>query len=90
MENLISRDALLEEYEWLKKNTGAYNHAELDEHIERIKKAPAIDAVEVVRCRDCIHRTRSLFYHPELVYCTHQETHRMHDYYCAHGKKEEK
>lgn len=47
MSDLISRSALLEEFEWLKDNTGAYNHAALDDHIQRIKNAPAVDAEPV-------------------------------------------
>lgn len=46
--DLISRSALLEEFEWLKANTGTYNHAELDEHIQRINNTSAVDT-EVVR-----------------------------------------
>lgn len=45
--DLISRSALLEQYEWIKENTGTYNHAELDEHIRRIKNAPAVGAEPV-------------------------------------------
>lgn len=45
--DLISRSALQAEFEWLKRNTGAYNHPALDEHIERINKAPAIDTEPV-------------------------------------------
>ena len=41
--DLISRKALIAEFEWLKQNTGAYNHAALDEHIVRIKRAPAVE-----------------------------------------------
>ena len=47
MGDLISRSALLEEFEWLKENTGTYNHAALDEHIQRIKNAPTVDAEPV-------------------------------------------
>ena len=90
MSNLIDRDALLEEYEWLKKNTGAYNHAELDEHIERIMRATIIDAVPVVRCVECKHRHKPLYPHPTMIWCPLIEHHHHPDWFCAYGKKEEK
>ena len=42
-DDLISRAALIAEFEWLKQNTGAYNHPAIDENIERIRRAPAVD-----------------------------------------------
>ena len=88
MANLIDRDALLEEYEWLKKNTGAYNHAELDEHIGRIMRATTIDGVPIVRCGECIHRRKPLYPHPSLVWCQLIEHHRSPDWFCADGRRE--
>ena len=58
--DLISRSALLEEYKWLKENTDSYYHTELDEHIQRIKNAPAVDA-EPVRHGRWIHDINNLF-----------------------------
>lgn len=59
--DLISRSALLEEfgeepYCWFE-----YDDAEMQQHndwlyyTDCVKKAPAVDAVEVVRCKDCKH-----------------------------------
>lgn len=56
MNDLISRSALIEEYEWLKSQVNSSSVSEIEEHIERIKKAPAVDAVLVVRCKDCQHQ----------------------------------
>ena len=54
--DLISRSALIKEYEWLKSQVNSSSVSEIEEHIERIKKAPAVDAVLVVRCKDCQHQ----------------------------------
>lgn len=58
-DDLISRSALLEE---LSKGTiitddlyGMGIMAGNDHAIKKIKEAPAVDAVEVVRCKDCKH-----------------------------------
>ncbi len=47
--DLISRKALLEEYEWLMTQTSDYNKPALQEHIDRINRQPAIDAEPVKR-----------------------------------------
>ena len=86
--DLISRSALLEEYKWLKENTDSYYHTELDEHIQRIKNAPTIDAVEVVRCGNCIHR-EVFFNDPTQMFC-HKWLRTMDTdlaFYCAYGEK---
>lgn len=51
--DLISRSALLEEFEWLKMTVGVGSVNDIDDAIERIKKAQTVDAVEVIRCKDC-------------------------------------
>lgn len=52
-DDLISRSALLEDFEWLRMTVGSGSVNDIDDAIERIKKAPAIDAEPVIRCRDC-------------------------------------
>lgn len=42
--DLISRSALLEEYEWLKSVVNPCSVAEVEEHMERIRNAPAVEA----------------------------------------------
>ena len=71
MSDLISRDALLEDLResvnWLHKIYGDLKYedekricgaeiASFSEVIMRVKDAPAVDAVEVVRCKDCANR----------------------------------
>ena len=50
-----------------------------------ISAAPTIDAVEVVRCRDCKH------YQPEpmgsVLYCYQNRRWTEPDFYCADGEK---
>ena len=49
---LIDADALFAEFE----NVDWYNNADRDEIAELlVLQAPTIDAVSVVRCRECIH-----------------------------------
>lgn len=52
-----------------------------------IDEAPTIDAVEVVRCKDCIHTTRSKV-NPEKIICclTLMCGTTEPDFFCAHGE----
>ena len=50
---LIDADALFKAFE----KTAWYNNADRDEIAEEILlQMPTVDAVEVIRCKDCIHR----------------------------------
>lgn len=48
--------------------------------------APTIDAVPVVRCRECIYATRP---GDNIVYCDNFERDMMPDDYCSVGEKKE-
>ena len=78
MEDLISRDALLE---------FARNHVGGTVDCNDIARFPAIDAVEVVRCGECIHATRSPWGHPTLKWCPMQDMHKRPDWFCADGRR---
>lgn len=93
MSNLIDRDELLV-VPYVRK---VVEYDELGEFItfhavseEDIKNASAVDAVEVVRCGECIHSRPPLFPHPTKLFCTIIEHSRGPDWFCADGKKEEK
>lgn len=92
MNDLISRSALLEEfgeepYCWFE-----YDDAEIQQHndwlyyTDCVKKSSAVDAVEVVRCKDCKHRD------PEDKRCDHHmggniPFSRKDDDFCSYGER---
>ena len=54
--DLISRSALLERLAFKRMGSMERNtYPGLESAIAQVKKAPAVDAVEVVRCKDCKH-----------------------------------
>lgn len=55
--------------------------------IDIFKNIPTVDAVEVVRCRDCVYLTRSPWNRPDLGWCKLYGHNRKMDYYCASGEK---
>ena len=56
MENdLISRSALIDQLERLATHEDAWRQSCILGIVRTIDKAPAVDAVEVVRCKDCKH-----------------------------------
>lgn len=56
---------------------------------QNIKDMPIIDAVPVVRCRECIWYTKRMCYHPRFEYvCEIPPT--MFDFdYCRYGERKE-
>lgn len=82
MSDLISRSALLEEF--------AGNGFLLESIVRHcIEKAPAVDAVEVIHCRECEHWRPSPFRDPVLGWCIVAGHHRRPDYYCADADPKE-
>lgn len=51
MGRLIDADELTKEFEWLESQ--ANDKDRVQDAMQRIKKAPTVDAVEVIRCKDC-------------------------------------
>lgn len=58
---------------------------------EAIAEAPTIDAVEIVRCKDCVHfRTYALASDAEVLTDCAVHTHRpQEDGYCSYGERED-
>ena len=86
MDDLISRKALLKE---LRRELAEG----IESAIDTIKSAPSVDAVEVVRCKDCIH-----WYEPDEVClkiysdgCVSQYAwqNRNPDDFCSYGERKE-
>lgn len=55
-----------------------------------VEDTPTIDAVEVVRCKDCAYYRPSPFGHPKKGWCTICGHHRSPGFYCANAYKKEK
>ena len=66
--------------------------------LTEVYAAPTVDAVPVVRCRDCIHRYTEncpMFFHASYWHEGYEEyvdddtDHTEDDYFCAEGKRKE-
>ena len=87
-EDLISRSALMEK---LGERARKYEYSEcteltIYEDMHEVKIAPAVDAVEVVRCRECKHCD------PENYHCDHPmgtvaPLRREPDDFCSYGER---
>ena len=99
--DLISRSALQKLFNDV--SSGLLSYAELSkdaEHIvraclmitEMINDAPMVDAVEVVRCRDCVHQRRSTIFDGQM-YCSRIDSDYSglgeDDDYCSYGRRRE-
>ena len=79
--DLISRDALLAEYD--RVHVGEPGRAR-----KLIAEAPAVDAVEVVRCKDCERGEPSLIRNGEIL-CEWWRCHTRCDGFCHMGVKKD-
>lgn len=67
---------------------GCCMHAKHDpEGCALIDSAPTVDAVEVVRCENCLHWCRNRCTPLGSCYCECNGMYRPADFYCAYGKK---
>ena len=62
-----------------------------DTLVRNLDDMPTIDAVEVVRCGECIHHEepRDTFL-KAFVWCNFYNTHKLKDGYCNCGERKEK
>ena len=96
MENekrLIDANALKSEFEWLKSVVNESSKDEVMDVMQRIDNAPTVDAVEVVRCEDCLYRSQypdeSGHYKCGGLLTEDEELLLMvkPDFFCAYGEK---
>ena len=85
---LINADALMQEaYESEDYNRATDNYDLPVVAVYDIENAPTIDAVCVVRCRDCVYHATS--YSEECVYCNMLCRAVPEDGYCMYGERRE-
>lgn len=98
MSRYIDADALIE---YLKKIWGRLDEDDwyeaqakdaLEDDIEIVNKQPTVDAVQVVRCRECVHgldskRCGGAIFDDNVIWCTHIGEYFTKDHYCADGER---
>ena len=80
---LIDANALKSEFEWLLSVVNLCNKDKIRDTIERIEKAPTVDAVDVVRCKDCRFKTE--LGQPNIL-CYQMKD----DDFCSYGERKDK
>ena len=93
MADLISREALLRNARKLMDYDEAYgelypfriNAVE----VAAIKAAPAVDAVEVVRCKDCVYWTRVNKHTGKCPFLIGEHQYAGDNHYCSCGERRE-
>lgn len=85
-EKLISADKLIMTLESMR---GSRTHATIDNIIYNLKIAPAVDAVEVVRCGECFYHKDSCFAGEGNIYCDVHMKYFPKDGFCSSGERRE-
>lgn len=83
MADLIERDALYDKMEVRYKFSSGEAHKVYGTVIDDICDAPSIDAVPVVRCKDC----RRLYFKDMSAYCPHKVGACRPDDFCSYGER---
>ena len=82
---LIDGNALMDEA----NSDGAYGYVDA----KQISEAPTIDAVEIVRCRDCKHyrpQKKSAHWENRANYCNRIVTIKVRPYdFCSYGERKD-
>lgn len=86
MNDLISRKELLESIEKVSVKGNVLD----DDWVYRfVQEFPSIDAVQVVRCKDCIHSTSQVSDDEDTYFCN-AHYHGVHSLeFCNHGERKE-
>lgn len=86
--DLISREAAIDALHTLSMYYGPYAEKALKEGGEKLKRLPAVDAVGVVRCKDCVYRGNLDICPMTYEYPTdHAFDMTDNDDFCSKGKK---
>ena len=92
MARLIDADALMQTYAKFvapSNNSDFENEPTWNDAVSLLESAPTVDAVEVVRCKDCKHNYHNMIPGGEAEYgCTKCiELQITADFYCAWGER---
>lgn len=98
MSDLISKKAVMEELLAIQDVTYMSTCLTVDEckgkrwmiarALNAVKDAPTVDAVEVVRCKDCKYSTPDIM-SEDYIACWERNTVMPNDGFCSYGKRKE-
>jgi hypothetical protein len=80
-ERLVDANELVAEFEWLQSQVSSERVMELQDYIQRIKDAPTVDAVPVVRCKDC------KFWDGDFNWCDRKCVRMQENDFCSYGER---
>lgn len=85
MDDLIRRGDVLGN---INKRRYHFGKAAFDEAYKAVYKAPAVDAVHVVRCRECKY-SEQCAETDQRVWCIKRGMSKANEWYCADGERKE-
>lgn len=81
MADLIDRHKAIEQAVNESQSEGAYGYLDTKSIVDMLEGLPTIDAVEVVRCKDCVYRRGDA--------CDYADFWLQDDYFCSEGVRKE-
>ncbi len=88
MNDSISRQAAIDKAERECKQDGAYGYMDIKSIIDMLEDLPSTDAVEIVRCKNCIHFEDGKDY---VMFCKHIDglDSIKPESFCSYGEKKD-
>lgn len=86
---LIDADKLEELYQVDDPVVNEVGHVPLPVIRQNIADMPTIDAVPVVRCKDCDKSERSYVFGSGWRFCENNQQHHKDDHFCGYGERKE-
>ena len=80
---LINADVFEDELRELHYWASSRNSGTIEKIRYRLGQQPTVDAVEVVRCKNCIHKHEYTEY---LLYCFHHGMTKKYNDFCSYGE----
>ena len=74
----------LKDFDEIIDTIAATPHCDFVKALLIMNNAPTVDAVPVVRCRDCIHAIKNSY---EVCFCDVHEDYCVTNDYCSYGKR---
>ena len=86
---LIDANLLVKDLEFLAKHEDSFRQSVILGVVQTVNTWPTVDAVEVVRCNNCLYSTER-YGHIDCIHgVSYRNTWNKPDFYCAYGERKE-
>lgn len=86
---LIDANLLVKDLEFLAKHEDSFRQSVILGVVQTVNTRPTVDAVHVVRCRECLYYEKGKSYEPYCNHPTHGIPYSNDDDFCSYGERKD-